>query len=163
MPSSKSKKKSNMQKDGPSHPPVLLCDIEIEEDEVVQNIIKNMGARRRKLLNDPCNAGTVMPYLDYIQNEVLAVLLKENVFLTMEFNDMFQTLCELKESILSMDAKEPRWQERNTLMASRMKFLMVQLMDEIYKELFHMDMEMGESDDEMNENINTGLFKKLNT
>ena len=76
-----------------------------------------------------------------------------DIFLPLEIQDIFQNLCDYREKMLELPEQKKEFSDqlRNSLSLlylTKMKFMMIQIMDEIYKELFNMEMDMDNDDDE---------------
>ena len=153
QPSKKEKTPSQPSKN--KSPPELLCDIEVNERPKVCGMLDSMIAKRTKLLSssEPWNEEKCADTFKYIHKNLLQILLGENIFLPLEIQDIFQNLCDYREKMLELPEQKKEFSDqlRNSLSLlylTKMKFMMIQIMDEIYKELFNMEMDMDNDDDE---------------
>ncbi len=156
------------------HPPELLCDVEISERDDVCKILEAMMKARRGIFADEWTMSTCDNMFTFLTTNILAELLSENIFVTLEIQDLFQTLCDYREKLIECPGKCKNLENTHTsgelqrLYSTKMKFMIVQIIDEIYKDLFNMEAEEMFDDDEdegessrNQENASKELYKKF--
>ena len=92
-----------------------------------------------------------MEILKYLQKNILEKLLAENIYLPLEIHDLFQNLLDYREKYLILmfekgSASSPKILE---LYLVKMKFVIIQILDEICKDLFKMEEEEEEFKEDM--------------
>lgn len=144
------------------HPPILLGDIELSEKSNICEIMENMAQRRKKILGledekkwtfDKCE-----DLFSFLKKGIFDIILRENVFISLDISDLFQTFCDYRLKYLEY------YQKKETifivLYVTKMKYMAIQIIDEIIKELFHMEDEEVEDYDD-SENATDDPVKQL--
>ena len=96
----------------------------------------------------------------------METILSDNIFISLDIQDLFQTLCDSVEKCYASEpSKEIRQNDGKIHYTCliRTKFIIIQMIDEIYKELFQMDMEQDlEEEEELEEHSRSDdLYKKF--
>jgi hypothetical protein len=149
-----------------SHPPELLCAVELTERPEICSIVQTMMITRQNILDNEKNWSTAScnEMTHVLADKVLSPLMSENVFLPLEIQDLFQSLLDYQ--LGRMKCENESLDEMVLVHLTKMRFIIIQIIDEIYKDLFRMeeeeilDDESGE-EDESDVNTNKELYKKL--
>lgn len=142
-----------------SHPPALLCDVDITERPEIYSIIETMMMTRQNILHNKSRNEMTQILTD----GVLSPLMSENIFLPLEIQDLFQTLLDYQLELIKCQSDSLA--QMVLVHQTKIRFIIIQIIDEIYKELFEMEGDISDDEsceeDDSDVNTNKELYKKL--
>jgi len=149
----------------PIQPPTLLGDIELSEQSSMCEMMENMAQQRKKILEsedeEKWNKEKCDDLFRFLRKEIFDKILIENIFISLDIEDLMQAFCDFRKKYLKHFYEDKKALGITTLYIVKMKYLAIQIIDEIVKELFHMeDEEFEDDEDEDEENDNEELFSK---
>lgn len=117
----------------PESPPTLLEDVCVEDNPIMLEMIDKMAIKRHEMLTT--TPESIDKLFLFIETEVIDTILKQNVFIPLDIAELFQMFCK---EIHKYKEIHKSCVTANPLRYSKIKHMALQIMDEVVKELLHM-------------------------
>ncbi len=152
-----SRDKPNVEEElPPIQAPVLLSYVELSEQTIICKMMENMIQERKKILEsedeEKWTPEKCEDLFRFLRKEIFDKILIENIFISLDIADLLQSFCDFRQKYLK-SLKKDHNNASSALYVTKMKYLSIQIIDEIVKELYHMEEDEFEDDEDDASNL----------